>query len=307
MSKYLTLYLNGCDGSRWDLTNETEGVLLRPGPQKFIDAPAKTFWLETSTGSSYQGMRFERRDPVFSVQIYHPNPLVWADIDSRFRMALGMVGEDEFELEAHTSYGVRRLKMRLLTEPIAYASADYEKKDPYITHDSTLGISAACENPFWEADPLEYEWTLESGTSGEVTWQIENRGDVECWWKAFVTAPGDWTVSDKSRGLKIYAKNTPPYNRAADDAEREQWIPPLLPGEDLSIDSDPDERTLVAANGAPVQNRWNSNGILYPIRARLRPEDPDAGFTVRVENANPGAAVKLWVPRRFTRPFGVVV
>lgn len=305
MSEYLTQYLNGCDGSRWNLTDATEGVLLRPGPQKFIDAPAKTFWLETSTGSSYQGMRFERRDPVFSVQIHHPDPLVWADIDSKFRMALGMVGEDVFELEAHTAYGVRKLSMRLLTDPIAYATADYEKKDPWLTHDSTLGISAACENPFWEADPLEYEWSLPSGTSGSTTFQVENRGDVEVWWKAFVTAPGSWTFSDRSWGQKIYAKTTPPYNRALDDADRDQWIPTLLAGEDCSIDTDPDELTLVAANGAPVQARWQSNGFLYPIRPRLLPED--GAFTVSVTGANPGAGVKLWVPRRYTRPWGVQV
>lgn len=305
MSQYLKLFLNGCEGSRWNLTDETEGVLLRPGPQKFIDAPAKTFWIETSTGSSYQGMRFERRDPVFSVQIYGRDPLEWADRDSKFRMALGMVGEDEFELEAHTHYGIRKLTMRLLTEPIAYASADYEKKEPFLTCDSTLGISAACENPFWEAEPLEYEWELPSGTSGSTTFQIENRGDVEVWWRAFVNAPGKWTFSDKSWGQKIYAKTTPPYHRALDDAGRDQWIPTLLAGEDCSIDTDPDKPTLVAANGAPVQARWQSNGFLYPIRPRLLPED--GAFTVQVEGANPGAGVKLWVPRRYTRPFGVMV
>ncbi|WP_305780004.1 hypothetical protein [Nocardia nova] len=305
MSQYLKLFLNGHEGSRWNLTDETEGVLLRPGPQKFIDAPAKTFWIETSTGSSYQGMRFERRDPVFSVQIHGRDPLEWADRDSKFRMALGMVGEDEFELEAHTHYGIRKLTMRLLTEPIAYASADYEKKDPFLTCDSTLGISAACENPFWEAEPLEYEWELPSGTSGSTTFQIENRGDVEVWWRAFVNAPGKWTFSDKSWGQKIYAKTTPPYHRALDDAGRDQWIPTLLAGEDCSIDTDPDKPTLVAANGAPVQARWQSNGFLYPIRPRLLPED--GAFTVSVEGANPGAGVKLWVPRRYTRPFGVMV
>ncbi|MBF6422033.1 hypothetical protein IU436_25420 [Nocardia farcinica] len=303
MSSYLKLYLIGQDGSRWNLTDETEGVLLRPGPQKLIDAPAKTFWLETSTGSHYQGMRFERRDPVFSVQIHARDPLQWADIDSRFRMALGMVGEDTFWMEAHTPYGIRKIAMRLLTEPIAYEQGDHEGMDPWLTHDSTLGISAACERPFWESAPVELKWELTSGTSGTGTLMFENRGDIPVWWYGFVTAPGRWRVPDRSWGQKIYAKPTYPYHRADDDAARMEWLPPLLPGEDTSIDTDPDQPTLIAANGAPVQNRWAGRGLLYPIK----PWTPPTPVTVTVEGAQPGAAIKIWIPRQHSRPWGVTL
>ncbi|WP_280393381.1 hypothetical protein [Nocardia wallacei] len=302
---YLKFFLNGCDGSRWNLTDEDKGVLLRPGPQKFIDAPAKTFWIESSSGSHYQGVRFERRDPVFSVQIHGRDPMEWADRDSRFRMALGMVGEDVFELEAHSPYGIRRLKCRLLTEPIAYEQADYEGKSPWLYHDSTLGISAACEQPFWEADPVEFEWELPSGTSGSVNFAFQNRGDVPVFWYGFATAPAKWVVPDRSWGQKIWAKATPPYHRAIDDAARSVPLPELFAGEDVDINSDPDERTLVAANGAPVLYRWNSNGLLYPIRPHLKPEDGEV--TVSVTGANPGAGIKIWIPRRYSRPWGVMV
>ncbi|MEV0031439.1 hypothetical protein [Nocardia sp. NPDC050793] len=303
MSRYLTLYLIGQDGSRWNLTDETEGVLLRPGPSKLIDAPARTFWLETSTGSHYQGMRFERRDPVFSVQIHHRDPDVWADIDSRFRRALGMVGEDTFWLEARTSYGIRKIAMRLLNEPTAYETAQYEGKDPWLTHDSTLAISAACEQPFWESTPLLLEWELESGSSGTGTLMFENRGDVPVWWYGFATAPARWRVPDRSWGQKIYAKPTYPFHRADDDAARMEWLPELVAGEDTSIDTDPDKSTLVAANGAPVQNRWQSRGLLYPIKPWTKPTP----VTVQVEGANPGAGIRIWIPRRFSRPWGVTI
>ncbi|WP_280319850.1 hypothetical protein [Nocardia wallacei] len=304
--RYLRFFLLGADGSRWNLTDETEGVLLRKGPQKIFDAPAKTFWIESSTGSSYQGMRFERRDPVFSVQIHHPDPLVWADIDSRFRMALGMVGDDQFVLEAHTPSGIRQLTMRLLTEPVAYQQGGYEDRSPWLTTDSTLGISAACEKPFWEdPKPVEFEWELPSGTSGSVVFPFENRGDVPAFWKGFVTAPAKWVVPDKSWGQTIYAKAVPPYNCALEHADRTVPLPELFAGEDTDIDTDPDERTLVAHNGAPVQARWNSNGLLYPLRPHLKPEDGEVTFSVT--GANPGAGVKVWIPRRFSRPWGVTV
>ena len=305
VSDYLKFYLIGQDGSRWNLTDETEGVLLRPGPTMLFDAPARTFWLDTSTGSHYQGMQFTRRDPVFSVQIHDPDgdPYMWADTDSRFRMALGMVGEDTFTLEAHTSYGIRRIRMRLLAEPKAYESAPYEGKDPWMTHDSTLAIMAACEKPFWEADPVELSWELESGTAGSGTVPFENRGDVPVFWKATATAPAHWRLPDKSWGQKIYAKSTYPFNRAVDDANRMVWLPELLAGEDTDIDTDPDEPTLIAHNGAPVQARWASNGFYYPIKPFTKP----VPVPVQVEDAFPGAAIQFWIPRHYSRPWGVMV
>jgi len=302
-NEYLRFFLIDKFGHRWNLTDETEGVLLRPGPSKLIDAPAKTFWLDTSTGSFYQGMRFERRDPVFSVQIYHPDPTTWADIDSRFRLGLGMVGEDQFQLEAHSPYGIRRITMRLLTEPIAYGTADYEKYSPWLTHDSTLGISAACERPFWEADPLsgpDQIWEPSSSTdTGTVI--FENRGDVPIWWKGFGTAPGRYRVPDRSWGQKIQAKATYPYHRADDDALRMEWLPEIFTGEDLSIETDPDLPTLVAANGNPVQNRWSSRGLIYPIAPGTLPTP----VGVQCEGVSSGGGIQFTLPRWFSRPWGV--
>ncbi|MFI6215629.1 hypothetical protein ACIBCD_26860 [Nocardia brasiliensis] len=303
MSDYLTFTLIGQDGHEWDLTNETEGVMLRKGPSKLIDAPAKTYWLNSSTGAHYQGMTFERRDPVFSVQIYGDSPAQWADRDSRFRRSLGMVGEDTFTLQAETSYGVRRLEMRLLTEPIAYASAEWEGYDPWLRHESTLGISAACERPFWEdPEPVELEWIPDTPTDS-TTLLFENRGDVPVFWRGFANAPGKWRVPDRSWGQKIYAKAVYPFNRALDDVVRMVWLPELVEGEDVSIESDPDLPTLIAANGAPVQDRWQSNGILYPIA----PWTPPTAVTVECEDIEPGAGIQFWIPRRFSRPWGVSI
>ncbi|WP_328439103.1 hypothetical protein [Nocardia puris] len=302
MSAWLKLILVDRFGHRWNLTDETEGVLLRPGPTKLIDAPAQTFWIESATGSHYQGMRFQRRDPVFSVQIHDDDPLRWADIDSRFRMGLGMVGEDTFQLEAHSPYGIRRITMRLLDDPKAYETGDYEGRDPWLTHDSTLAISAACEQPFWESSPIELEWQY-TGASSTGTVMFENRGDVPVWWKGFVNAPGRWRVPDRSWGQKLYAKPQYPFHRADDDAARMEWLPELLAGEDTDIDTDPDQPTLVAVNGAPVQARWQSRGLLYPIAPGTLPTP----VTVQVEGANPGAGIRFWLPRRFSRPWGVTL
>lgn len=296
MTQYLSFSLDGVDGSHWDLAGPgagAQGVTFRPGPSKLIDAPAKTFWIQSATGMHYQGRQFQRRDPVFSVQIHHRDPDVWRDIDSRFRMALGMY-DDEFTLNCETPDGIRHLKMRLLSEPTAYGTADYEGRDPHIWADSTLAISAAASQPFWFADDLTFSWALPSGTSGSTTFPMQNLGDVDVWVKWFINAPSLVTLPDYSWGSILY-------NRASQDATRTVALPTLVAGEDLSVDSDPDQETLIAANGSPVWNRWAANGILYPIAPKTLPTN----VPVTMTGANPGAAVKLTMPRRYSRPFGV--
>ncbi len=146
MSDYMLITLTGVDGSHWTLSGPgqgTEGVLLRPGVTQFIDAPAKTFWIQSAApGMTYQGRQWERRDPVFSVQIHHRYGEVWSDIDSRFRRALGMY-DDEFTISCTTDYGTRHLQMRLLQQPTAYGLFH---SVPSVTHQ----IAKSCVVP----DPI---------------------------------------------------------------------------------------------------------------------------------------------------------
>lgn len=296
MSDYLAFSIDGADGSHWDLAGPgqgAQGAEMRPGPSKIIDAPAKTFWIQSATGQHYQGRQFQRRDPVFSVNIFANNPDTWRARDSAFRQALGMY-DDEFTLNAVTPDGTRRLKMRLLQEPTAYGTADYEGRDPHNICESTLAISAACAQPFWYADDLTFSWTLPSGSSGSGTLPMQNFGDVDIWPKYMVNAPSTWTIADYSWGSNLY-------NRALQDATRTVPLPTLVAGEDSYADSDPDQEPLIAANGAPVWNRWNANGILYPVA----PRTPVTLVPVSVTGANPGASVVLTLPRRYSRPFGV--
>lgn len=302
----LEIWLEGVDGSVWHLAGPgegVEGVMMRPGYTKLVDAPAKTFWVQGANQMHYQGSQFERRDPLFSVQIHHPDRWVWSDIDSRFRMALGMY-DDEFTMGVKTQMsGVRRLKMRLLQEPTAYATADYEKnmKSPFLFGDTTLLIPAAAAQPMWYADPVVSSWTSTTG-SGSGTLTAQNSGDVVTWPKYFCNAPGQWTLADWSWAQDVIFQYGPPLrSRAVADAARTQWLPTLVAGEDLDVDTDPDEETLIAANGAPVQARWSGNGLLYPIA----PHTPATAVPVSLTGGHAGAGITMTVPQWFSRPWGV--
>ncbi|WP_218721383.1 hypothetical protein [Nocardia sp. MH4] len=271
---------------------------LRPGPKRLIDAPAKTFWVQGAARMHYQGRQFERRDPTFAVNIVGENPSHWRDIDSRFRMALGMY-DNEFAMYNQTGADVRRLDLRLLSDPVPWENGPWESgRDPHLYSASTLLINAAASQQFWYGPDIELEWELESGTSGGVNFDVENLGDVVVWPRWFVTAPGAWILPDYSWGQELA------YQRPLlADVIRKVPVPVLLPGEDCDVWVDPDEEPYVAANGAPVWARAGGNGMLYPIA----PHTKSTSVPVTVTGANPGAAVTLTIPRRYSRPLGVTL
>lgn len=260
MTDQMHIWLKGVDGSRWDLSGPgagTQGVEMRPGPKRLIDAPAKTFWIQGAQRQFYQGKQFERRDPTFAVNILADTAAEWRDIDSRFRMALGMY-DGEFQVVVEVGSDVRRLDMRLLSDPVPWENGQWEGKDPHLYGASTLLINAAAAQSFWYAEDLTFQWELASGTSGGTTFDVQNHGDVIVWPRWFVTAPGAWVLPDYSWGQEL-AYQRPPLA----DVIRKVPIPVLVAGEDCDVWVDPDEETYVAANGAPVWARAQGNGPLY--------------------------------------------
>ncbi|WP_280185900.1 MULTISPECIES: hypothetical protein [Nocardia] len=299
MSDYMEVTLTGCNESEWYLAGpdiENSYVELRPGPQMLIDAPAKTFWLQGAQRMHYQGRQFERRDPTFVVNIFGDDPDHWRWVDSQFRLALGLYDE-QFRMTIRTSDSERHLDMRLLNQPKAYESGEWEKgKDPHLHRASTLLINAAAEQPFWYGEDWSDEWEVTSST-WSTTFDITNPGDIEVWPKYFLPAPGTWKVSDKSFGQewKHQRKKDVDINRTAPD------FPTLLAGEDLDVDADPDEELMIAANEAPVWARYNGNGLLYPIPGLTQP----TSWTISGTGLSVGSGLTMTLPRRYSRPIGV--
>lgn len=301
VTDFMEVTLTGVDGSQWYLEGpniQDSPVELRPGFKKMIDAPAKTLWVQGANRMHYQGRQFERRDPIFGVNIFGDDPDHWREVDSKFRLALGLYDE-EFRVTVTTSDGTRHLDMRLLSDPIPYESGEWEKgKDPHLYSASTLLINGASAQPFWYADDWTKEFEVTSSTWSR-TFDIENRGDIESWPKYFLAAPGTWTVDDKSFGQewKRQRKAGVDVNRTAPP------FPALLVGEDLDVDADPDEELMVADNEAPVWARYNGNGLLYPIPGGTLATP----WTISGTGLTVGSGAHMTLPRRFSRPLGVTV
>lgn len=286
MSDYLKIELQGRDGSYWCLSGPgagREGVTLSPNVQQLIDAPVKTLWVPGPFGEEYAGKRVQRRDMVFSVQAENEDPDTWATTDSNWRWAWDY--DEESTLTVTTSDGVRSLKVRLLEEPKAY-----DDKDPHLTSDAPTVMTVAAAFPYWTEPDDEYTWeTLD--TDARHTFPVRNSGDVPVWLRWTLTAPGLWKLPDFSWNNNMYA-------RGVQDIGRSIALPLLVAGEHCSVDSDPRVQTIIAVNDSPVQHRWKGNDLLYPLMPGKGGDIP-----VQVSAAAEGAALKLTVPRWFSRPW----
>ena len=286
MTDFLKIELVGRDGSHWVLSGPgmgAQGVTLSPNLQQFYDAPVKTLYVPGPFGEEYAGKRVQRREIVFSVQAWDSDPDTWATIDSAWRWAWDY--DQESEIRVTTSDGTRWLKVRLMEEPKPY----YEK-DPHITADNPIIMTVTATFPYWQEIPQEFTWsTLQ--VEDMTKFPVRNDGDVPVWLRWVFTAPGLWTVPDFSWG-------NDEYSRAREDAGRTLKLPELVSGEHISVDSDPRVQTIIAVNGMPTQHRWKGNDLLYPLMPGKGGEIP-----VRLRNAPEGGAVKLTVPRWFSRPW----
>lgn len=302
MSDFLSLAIVAPSGRRWDISGVgqgAQGVELMPKPKQFYDSPAQTYWIKSGGAlQKYQGFSFKRRDPLFGLVICGDDPEEEAEIHSQMRMDLGMY-DDTFRLEGTTSYGTRSLTMRLLEDPKAYETGDWEGKDPHLYEAGTLMVSAACEQPHWAGDPVPESWTLPSGTSGSTTTFLHpgNPGDVPVFPRWTLNAPAQWTIPDPSFGQELDLQRP-----AGADLARTYPVVALLAGEDVEIDTNGDKPFMIThAGGFGPWMRSGGRELIYPVKAHTPPFET----TVSVTGAVAGVTATLECDRWYSRPFGV--
>ncbi|WP_433568065.1 hypothetical protein ACQP1O_43255 (plasmid) [Nocardia sp. CA-151230] len=302
MSDYLALRLIGKSGRVWTISGPgagCEGVELMPKPKAFYDSPAVTYWISAGGGmQKYQGFSYKRRDPLFGLVIAGDDPEDELAIADQVRQDLGNP-DDTFQLEAETRSGVRRLTMRLLEDPKAFETLDFEGRDPHNFEANSLMVSAACEQPHWAADPVTSDWSLPSGTSGSTSafQHPGNPGDVAVFPRWTLNAPGQWTLPDPSFGQEIDFQRPP-----GADTNRMYPVVALQAGEDVEIDTNTNEPFMItAAGGLGPWMRSSGRDMIYPVAPNTEP----FLTTVSVTGAVTGVTATIEVDRWYSRPFGM--
>jgi hypothetical protein len=285
----------GHDGSYWYVSGpdipQDAGVTLNPKLTGAIDAPVKTLWLPGAFGQEAQGYRWERRDIVFAVQTFADDPETWMTVDSAWRAAFDYVRESRVVYT--TSSGVRWVNVRLLEEPKSYEGETDKGKSPFLVCDSTVVMTVASELPFYVGETDTYEWELaaDGPDYGFFQIHIHNDSDVPVWPRWTLTGDATWTLPDFSWG-------SDEFGRGLQDAGRTVELPHLTKYEGVVVDADPRKQTILSANMSNVQGRWKGNDLLYPIAPGA-----DAKIPVGVKSAPNGAALRLEVPKWYTRPW----
>jgi hypothetical protein len=305
VSKYLKIEVFGCDGSYWCISGEgapvnngaNAGVTLSPRIKGGIDAPVKSLWLPGTYGQQFVTFRWQRRDVTFAVQTFvedtgdeDADAETWMSIDWAWRAAWDYVKETRVRFT--TSAGPRDLYLRMVEEPKAYETNDYEGFDPFLTREASCVMTCAAELPFYVGEPLIYDFELSDEFDyGYGAFPINVDCDVPVWGRYTLTDQATWTLADFSWGSNEYGKGI-------EHSGRTITLPHLEPGEGSVVDSDPRVQTILAANKAPVQSRWRGNDMLYPFAPGAK-----ANLPIAVKDVTNGAMARLTIPRWYTRPW----
>ncbi|MBB5167201.1 hypothetical protein [Mycobacterium sp. AZCC_0083] len=283
----------GIHGEHFEISGPgkgNQGVELMPKLKGFIDAPVKSLWLPGAFGQTFVDFRWERRDIVFTVNIFADNgdPELWRSIDSAWRFAFDYVKETTIRFT--TSDGWRELKVRLLNEPEAYTSADWEGKDPALYACSTVVMTCAAELPFFVGPSDFYTWDMDA-VKATKKFKLSVDCDVPVWPK--------WTLTDQARyRLPDFSWGNNEFGRGVQDAGRTVPTPFIPKGAGCVANSDPRVQTLLAKNRMNLQGLWKGQDLLYPIAGGTYKTIP-----VQVSDAAGGFALKLEVPKWYSRPW----
>lgn len=284
--------VTGVDGSLWTIAGQgrgREGVELATSPSGLYDAPVTTIWNQSAfqIGSSFGGYRTNKRDVVFAVNIIQAAGQSWEAVDSAWRKAWAY--DRDSTLTITTDYGTRSLKLRMSEQP------DFKPdKDPHLKMHSKVVMTCVAGNPWWVESDVTSIWTSTIDTTGPDVSQhgtvgIANPTDQPMWLKWVCTAPGRWTLPDFS------------WNPTENNATRTINLPTVGAGQDLTVDTDPMEEMIVAADGSQIWALMNGVSFLYPVPAYT----PATDVPVTVTGAPAGASVLVVQPRNWSRPWGL--
>ncbi len=289
--KAAMITVTGVDGSQWTIAGQgrgREGVELATAPSGLYDAPVTTIWNQTAfqAGSSFGGYRTNKRDVVFAVNIFQTAGQSWESVDSAWRKAWAY--DRDATLTITTDYGTRSLALRMSEQP------DFKpEKDPHLKSWGKVVMTCTAGNPWWVESDVTSSWTAAVDTTGgrieSGTVTVSNPTDQPMWLKWVCSAPGKWTLPDFS------------WIPGDSHANRVITLPQVAAKQDLTVDTDPMEEMIVAADRSQVWAQMNGVSFLHSVP----PYTPATSVPVSVTFAPVRASVLVVQPRNWSRPWGL--
>ncbi|MFD3511135.1 phage tail protein [Nocardia sp. NPDC058666] len=291
MAQAATIEVEGVDGSLWTLAGPgqgREGVELGTTPTGLYDAPVTTIWNSTAfqIGATYGGANWQKRDVVFGVNVSATDSSNWESVDSAWRKAWAY--DRDSKLIITTEYGARTLHLRMSQQP------EFKPlRDPHLKHWAQVTMTCTAGIPWWveedtTATAVSTVDTRGEGASETLWLPISNPTDQPMWLQWVGSAPAQWTLPDFSW-------------REDSFAARVITLPSLVAGQDITVDTDPIEEMIVAADNSSVWARMNGRMFLHSVP----PWTPETLLPATVRGAAPGAQIQVRCPRNWSRPWGL--
>lgn len=244
----------GWDGSRWTLTDPTQGVFVTPGGVEGFGPPEYTEWVQESpalAGQLFRGTNAKARQLFFPTAIYSDlGSLAWGKLQSAFFRS---IKTDRYgTVRVTTPAGqTRTIQARSNAKPPTL------NLDPFKTGFQGYGMSLIADQPFWAGESVSE--VFNSGTTSDffggggppflidpgftfANARITNSGDVDAWpvWTVVGGAATSATLGVGGQTVTV------PFTVAA--------------GKALQIDTDPRVQEAVYGDWDPATNTL-SNGV----------------------------------------------
>lgn len=281
-----------------------QGYFMAPNSQGLLDdAPVKTIWHKTMFGQSYSGMEWERREPIFTINIGYDeqidperDPDEWHDLYASLRARFYYDRDTKFIYRSPDED--RIMYARLIDKPKPFSTHSFEGKDPKLWSFGSVVFTMGCEFPFYIGKSERYEWNFEGTGRRWTKIPHYNPSDVPIWPTYEASEGALYFIPDYSWGNEYYG-------RGQADLDKIVPTPLLRTGETCDIHTRPDEETYQAANDAPVGLRANGKDFEYPIPPGdgIGAEDINDGAVFVADQITDGGWFTAEYPRWYSSPF----
>lgn len=270
------------------------------------DPPVTVLLTSTAfqTGATVTGTREEPYDFILAFHITGTEELPWRYADSDFRLAFDFLEQSRIRVEVEES--TRWLSVQLGSKPKLQIG-----RDPNGQQYGLILVPLIAEYPRWvELDwgentppdhPTKFVTTTDTTASGfeDGFVTVWNPTPLKQWVRYSVQGAAGiiWTISDFSWGQEAMHDRDPGV-----DVARKITLAPLVAGEHLKIDTNPEA----------IDGMYNSNidtqvymrqqvEFMYPIP----PRTPPTQVPIRVSKAPIGAGIQVRGPLHWNRPWGL--
>ena len=270
------------------------------------DPPFQSLYTSTAfqTGSTFTGFREDSYDFELAFHIFGTPELEWRFTDSDFRLAWDIVEQSRIRVE--TDESVRRLAVRLGSKPKIRTTHDPNRRKRSLLLVPLIAAYPRWVEPDWGENtppnhPTKFVTTTDTTASGfeDGVVTVWNPTPLKQWvrWSVQGTAGIIWTIPDFSWGQEAM------HDRPAGvDVARKITLAPLIAGEHLKIDTNPESIDGMYNSDLDTEVYMRQQvEFMYPIP----PRTPPTQVPIRVSKAPIGAGIQVRGPMEWNRPWGL--